>query len=344
MSRLSTDTFRAAQHQLIRILTYYMIEIADRLDLLDAQSSKHVIIEDANNQWKPKAAFMWNAPTASAARHHFSGSMEFVGDQSFNHFFLLDQDFGRHLDETPYDFVRNDPVAGYLPQGITKGFLHDHRRRSSYVLSWPNTCTFMTNNSLPAIIKAYEAQSGLYQRYQKRGGAWESDDDMCQLDLPSYSPAHIAGCSRTSSLDASCDACHSLLNAHGTCEQCILVGSQLLYTQGAIDFEAPFFAARFSTPHVVSMQAYDMGSRLIDIDSDTDYTITEAPPDLYTTFSQQPQLGREQGFSDFEDVGDWVRDSSFARIGEWECNCALSTSHRQISLSTGEGRPLNLLV
>ena len=321
-----------------------MIEIADRLHLLDAQSSKLAIIEDANNQWKQKAAFGWNAPTASAARHDVSASREFVDDQSFNHFFLLDQDLGQHVDETLYDFVRNDPVARYFPAGITKGFLHDNRRRCSYVLSWPNTCTFVTNNSLPAIIKVYEAQSGLYQRYQKRGGAWESDDDMCQLDLPSYSPPHNAGGSRTSSLHASCDACHSLLNAHGSCEQCILVGSQLLYTQSANDFEAPFFVARFSTPHVVSMQAYDMGSRLIDIDSDSDYTITETPQDLYTTFSQQPQLGREQGFIDFEDIDDWVRDSSFARVGEWECNCALSTSHRQISLSTGEGRPLNLLV
>ena len=82
----------------------------------------------------------------------------------------------------------------------------------------------------------------------------------------------------------------------------------------------------------------------MDIDSDTDYTITEAPPDLCAAFSQQPQLDRDPGFIYFEGIDDWVRDPSFAKIGEWECNCAPPSNHRQISLSTEDGRPLNLLL
>ena len=356
MSRLSTRAFGAAQYQLIRILTHYMIEIADRLHLLDAQSSKNAIIEDAYDQWKQMAAFGWRetyeqenqryAPPASAAGHDVVESMDFVADRSLIPFFLLDQDLGLHMDETLYNFVGQDPVAEYRQEGITKGFLHDHRRQSSYVLSWPNTCTFVTNNSLPAIIEAYEAQRDRYRRYQTTGGAWEHDDNMSQLDLISHPPPHNAGFSRTSSLHVSCNACHGLLDADGSCEQCRSVGILLPYAQGANDPEAPCFVARSSTPHVISMQAYDMGSRLIDIDPNTDYTITEPPPDhaLYTTFSQQPQLGREPVSTGFEGIDDWVRDPSFARIGEWECHCASSTSHRQIFLSTGDGRPLNLLV
>ena len=356
MSRLSTRAFVAAQQQLIRILTHYMIEIADRVHLLDAQSSKNAILEDASEQWKQMAAFGWRdtdqqegqryAPPASADQHEIVGSMGFVADLPLNPFFLGDQDLGPHRYETPYDFVGEDPVAEYRQEGITKGFLHDHRRRSSYVLSWPNTCTFVTNHSLPAMIEAYEAQRDRYQRYQRTGGAWQHDDNMNPLDLPSHPPQHNSGYSRTSSLHAGCNACHGLLDTDGSCEQCISVGTLLLYAEGANDFEAPCLVARSNTPHVVSMQAYDMGARLVDIDHDTDYTITEPPPDhaLYTAFSQQPQLGRETGFVDFGGIDDWVRDPSFARIGEWECNCASPTSHRQIFLSTEGGRPLNLLV
>ena len=324
-----------------------MIEIADSLHLLGAQSSKNAIIEDAYDQWKQMAAFGWRETCEpESQRDDIVGSMEFVSDQTFNPFLPLDQDLGRHIDEMLYGFVGNDPVAGYLQQDITKGILHDHRRRSSYVLSWPSTCTFVTNNSLPAMITAYEARLDYYKRYQITGGACEHDDKMSQLDLPSHPPPHNAGSSRKSSLPASCNACHSLLDADGICEQCTSVGTLLLYAQGANGSEAPCFWECSSTPHVVSMQAYDMGPRLIDIGSDTDYTITEAPPDhaSYTAFSQEPQLGRGPGFIDTESMDDWVQDSSFARIGEWECNCALSTSQRQISLSAGDGRPLNLLV
>ena len=262
-----------------------MIEIADRVHLLDAQSSKNAIMEDAYDQWKRMAAFEWRetyekesqryTPPASAAWYDIVGSMEFVADQSSNPFSSLDQDLGAPVDETLYDFVWETPVAEYRQEGITKGLLHDHRRRASYVLSWPNNCTFVTNNSLPAIIEAYEAQTDRYRQYQITGGAWEH-----------------------------------------------------------------FFVAGSSTPHVVSIQAYDMGSRLMNIDTDTDYTIT----DLHTAFSQQPQLGREPGSIDFEATGDWLRDPSFARIGKWECNCAPATSHRQIVLSIGDRRPLNLLI
>ena len=154
------------------------------------------------------------------------------------------------------------------------------------------------------MIEAYEAQRDRYQRYQIAGGAWQHDGNMSQLDLPSHPPPHNSGFSRTSSLHASCNACHGLLDTDGSCEQCISLDTLLLYTQGA-------------TPHVISMQAYDMGAGLIDLDSDTDYTITETPPDhaLY-----------------------------MESIGEWECNCTSPTSHRQIFLSTEGGRPLNLLV
>ena len=324
-----------------------MVDIADRLNLLDAQSSKNAIIEDAQDQWKQMAAFDWRcAPPASAALHNIVGSMEFVADQSLNLFFPLDQDPGRYVDEMLYDPLGNDQLAGYFQEDITKALLHDHRRGSSYVLSWPNNCTFVANNSLPAMIEAYEARRDRYRRYQITGGAWEQDDTMSQLDLPSHPPPQNAGSSRKPSLPTSCNACHSLIYADGSCEQCMSVDTLLLYAHGAHGSEAPRLLALSSTPHAVSIQAYDMGSRLIDINSDTDYTITEPPPDhsLYTAFSQPPQLGRGPGSIDFEGIDDWVQDPSFARIGEWECNCALSTSQRQISLSTGDGRPLNLLV
>lgn len=265
MSGLSARAFGAAQHQLIRILAYYLIEIADRLHLLDAQSSKNAIIEDACDQWKQMAAFGWretpvpesqrHATPASAIWHDIVGSMDFMADQSFNAFLPLDQDFSPYVDETLYDFAMEDPVAEYRQVGITKGFLHDHRRRFSYLLSWPNTCTFVTNNSLPAMIKAYEAQGIHYRRYQIIGEAWERHDNMSQLDLPSHPPPHNAGFSRTSSLHNSCHPCHSLIDTDGSCKQCILVGSLLPYAQGANDLEAPYFLARSSTPHVVSMQA-----------------------------------------------------------------------------------------
>ena len=291
-----------------------MIEIADRVHLLDARSPKTAIIEDASHQWKQMAVFGWRdtseqesqryAPPAFADQHDIVGSMGFVADLSSKSVPLVDQDLGLHIDETPYDFMGRDPVAEYRQEGIAKVFLHDHRRRSSYVLSWPNTCTFVTNNSLPAMIEAYEAQRDRYQQYQVTGGAWQQNYKMSQLDIPSHPPPHNPGFSRTSSLHASCNACHGLLDTDGSCEQCISVDTLLLYTQGA-------------TPHVISMQAYDMGAGLIDLDSDTDYTITETPPDhaLY-----------------------------MESIGEWECNCTSPTSHRQIFLSTEGGRPLNLLV
>ena len=97
-----------------------MIEIVDRLHLLDVKLSKNAIIEDAYDQWKQMEAFGW-----------------FVADLSWDPFFS---------------------VAEYRQEGITKCFLHANRRGSSYVLSWPNTCTFVTDNSLPAMVKAYEAR------------------------------------------------------------------------------------------------------------------------------------------------------------------------------------------
>ncbi len=350
-----------------------MVEIADRVHLLGAQSSRNAIIEDAYDQWKQMAAFGWRetyeqespryASPASAVQHDIVGSMGFVANLSLSPFFLLDQDLGPHVDETPYNIVEKDQVAEYRQEDITKGFLHDHRRRSSYLLSWPNNCTFVTNNSLPAMIEAYEAQRDNYQRYQITGGAWEHNDNLNQLDFTSHPPPHNAEFSGKSFLHASCNACQGLLDIDGSCAQCISLDTLLLYAQGANDFEAPCFMARSSTPHVVSMQAYDMGARLIDLDPDTDYSITETPPDhaLYTKFSQQPPLGRGPGCIDFEGIDDWVPDPSFAKIGEWKCNCASPTSYRQVflayrmdhadydgshvpSLSTEDRRPLNLLI
>ena len=93
-----------------------MVEIVDRLHLLDARSAKNAIIQDAYAQWKQMAAFGW-----------------FLADQSWDPPFLVNQD------------------------RITKAFLHDHRRGSSYLLLWPDTCTFVTDNSLSAMIEACEA-------------------------------------------------------------------------------------------------------------------------------------------------------------------------------------------
>ena len=367
MPRLSTRAFAAAQQQLTRILAHYMVEIADRVHLLGARSSRSAIIEDAYDQWKRMAAFGWretygqesprSASPASSARHGNVGSTGFVADRSLNPFFFLDQDLGPGVDETPYNFVGKDQVAGYRQKDITNGVLHDHRRRCSYLLSWPNNCTFVTNNSLPAMVEAYEAQRDSYRRYQITDGAWEYDDNLNQLDFTSHPPPHDA------ILHASCNACHGLLDTDGSCEQCISLDTLLLFAQGANDFEAPCFIAGSSTPHVVSMQTYDMGGRLVDLDHDTDYTITETPPDhaSYTDFSKQAPLGCEPGCVDFEGIDNWVRDPSFARIGEWECNCASPTSYRQVFLayqmdhadfdrshlpssSTEHGRPLNLLV
>ena len=194
-----------------------MIEILDRLHLLDAQSSKNAIIEDAHDQWKQMAAFGW-----------------FVADLSWDPFF---------------------PVAGYGREGIKKAFLHDHRRESSYLLSWPNTCTFVRDNSLPAMIEACEAPG-----------------DRCR-------------------------ACHGLLAADGSCQQCISWGT-LLLAQGA--------------PHFVSMQACNMETQAADPD-DPDYTITETSP-------------RELGCIDVKGIDDRIA---------WLCNCASATSHRQIILACG---------
>ena len=353
-SGLSTREFIAAQQQLIRILTHYMIEIADRVHLLDTQASRNAIIEDACDQWKRMAAFEWRetyeqenqiyAPPSFAAWHDIVVSTKFEADLSVDFLSFFEPDLGLYVDETLHNFAGTDSGAEYR-----QGLLHDHGRGHSYVLSWPRTCTYVRDNSLPAMIEDYEA----YRWYQLTGGAREHDDNMSQLGLTSHSLPHNAGFPRTSSLYASCNACHSLLAADASCEQCASWGNPLLYAPGAKDLEASYVAARSSTPHVVSMQAYDTRTWPIDLDRKIDYSITEIPPDhaLYTALRQQPQLGREPDCTEFEGIDAWKR----------ECYCASPTSHRQIShasrvdhpkydrphvssFSTEDERPRNLLV
>ena len=336
-----------------------MIEIAERVHLLDTQSSKNAIIRNACNQWKHMAAFEWRetyeqenqiyAPPAFAAWHDFVVSTEFKADLSVDFLSFFELDPGLYVDETLHNFARMDSGAEYRQESIAKGLLHDHGRGYSYVLSWPKTCTFVRDNSLPAMIEDYEA----YQWYQLTGGAREHDDNMSQFGLTSHPLPHDAGFPRTSSLYASCNSCHSLLAADGSCEQCALWGTPLLYAPGAKDLEAPYVVARSSIRHVVSMQAYGTEPWPEDLDPDIDYTITEIPPDhaLYTALRQQPQLGRESDCTEFEGINDWKR----------ECYCASPTSHRQISqayrvghtkydrphvssFSTEDERPRNLLV
>ena len=97
-----------------------MIEIGARVDLLHSQSPKSAIVEDAQELWSQMAAFGW-----------------FVADLSWDPFLS---------------------VAQYGPEGVMKAFLHDHRQGSSYLLSWPKTCTFVRDNSLPAMIEEYAAR------------------------------------------------------------------------------------------------------------------------------------------------------------------------------------------
>lgn len=333
-----------------------MIEIADRFRLLDAQSSKNVISEGVCDQWKPMAAFEWRtyehktqlyAPLASAARHNIVGSTEFEADLPVDRFSFLNHDLGPNADEMDYSLVGMGSVVEHGQEGVTRGLLYDHSQRSSYLLSWPKTCTFVRDNSLPAMIEDYEA----YRWYQITGGGSEYDDGMSRLGLTSYPLPHPAGFPRTSSLYANCNACHNLLATDGICEQCALWGIPLLSAPGANDLEAPYVVARSSTPHIVSMQAYDTKPWPKDLDPEIHYTITEIPPDhaLYTALLQDSKLGRD--CTGFEGISDWKR----------ECYCASSTRHRQIShayqvdhtkydsphgfsFSTEDERPRNLLV
>ena len=51
--------FWVERQHLSWILAYYMIEIADRVHLLDEESSKNAIIKDTYDQWMRMAAFRW---------------------------------------------------------------------------------------------------------------------------------------------------------------------------------------------------------------------------------------------------------------------------------------------
>ena len=57
------SVFETAQGQLLAILAHYMIMVADRVDLVEEQDSRELVIQKATYRWERQASYVWSEET-----------------------------------------------------------------------------------------------------------------------------------------------------------------------------------------------------------------------------------------------------------------------------------------
>lgn len=282
-------------------------------------------MKDSYVQWNRRAVFGWSEvsrqvttmpdlatsqlhSTVTLPEHTHGEATDPIYDFPPSEFFSLDHNYELLTHDLLWDVPWAGPLETFNQDEPSMISVHDHTRRSSYIVTFPKNCAFLRFGSIPSMIDTYEAQHNGYRLYLDT--AESLDKPHGSLEAPSHD---LRG-------PAKCDICDASLDVNNLCAAYGSASSWFPQAQSKRPGWIPEVQAACSvdtslTPHIISMQAYGSGAQPVELDPEVDYSITDAPSG-YATYSRQSF--------------DYLNPISAKRT-QWECHCALPQSHRQIS-------------